>query len=384
MTRHPEPPGGGAPGGRAAVGWTAGTVVAADRVLRPGTVYAGADGRIAEVTAGAAAGAHDFGPEALLVPGAVDLHGDAIEKLAEPRPGVRMPFGVAVRALDRRLAAAGVTTAYSALSLAGDELGLRERGATEALGRALRNLAGPLVEHRVHLRVEVTDAGSVQAAEEILAAGEADMVSVMNHTPGQGQFATVDAYSSFHQTNYGVADEALQVRLANKLAAAPELGRRMNAVAAAAHRHRIPLAWHDPDSPKAISRAAALGAVIAEFPTTLPAAVAAGSAGLAVGMGAPNLLRRNSASGNLSAVDAFAAGTVDFLVSDYYPEALWPAVLLDELPLLEAVRLVATHPARAAGLADRGELAPGQRADVVALRPDGTVIAVMLAGRRTQ
>jgi alpha-D-ribose 1-methylphosphonate 5-triphosphate diphosphatase len=100
-------------------------------------------------------------------------------------------------------------------------------------------------------------------------------------------------------------------------------------------------------------------------------------------MGAPNLLRRNSASGNLSAVEALAAGTVDFLVSDYYPEALWPAALSGELPLAEAVRLIATRPARAAGLADRGELAPGQRADVVALRLDGTVISILVAGRRT-
>jgi alpha-D-ribose 1-methylphosphonate 5-triphosphate diphosphatase len=372
MSRRPRP-----------VAWTAGTVVTPDRVLRPGTVHVDAGGRIAGVAAGAAPGAHDFGPRALLVPGAVDLHGDAIEKLAEPRPGVRMPFGVAVRALDRRLAAAGVTTAYSALSLAGDELGLRERGATEALGRTLRDLPEPLVDHRVHLRVEVTDAGSVQAAEELLGAGEVDLVSVMNHTPGQGQFATVDAYSSFHRTNYGVGEGALQVRLATKLAAGPELDQRMAAVAAAARRRRIPLAWHDPDSPQAIARAAALGAVIAEFPTTLPAALAATPAGLAVAMGAPNLLRRNSASGNLSAVDAMAAGTVDFVVSDYYPEALWPAVLTGELPLQDAVRLVATCPARAVGLADRGELAPGQRADVVALRPDGTPIAAMLAGRRT-
>jgi alpha-D-ribose 1-methylphosphonate 5-triphosphate diphosphatase len=363
--------------------WSAGTVVAGDRVLRPGTVRVDAAGRIADVVAGTAAGARDFGTGALLVPGAVDLHGDAIEKLAEPRPGVRMPFLVAARALDRRLAAAGVTTGYSALSLAGDELGLRERHATEALARALRTLADPLVDHRLHLRVEVTDAGSVEAAEELVAAGEVDLVSVMNHTPGQGQFTTVEAYSSFHRTNYGVGEEALRVRLATKVAASSEADGRRARVAAVARRHGTPLAWHDPDSPAAIARAAALGAVIAEFPTTLAAARAAAPAGLAVGMGAPNVLRQSSASGNLSAVEAFAAGTVDFLVSDYYPEALWPAVLGGDLPLAAAVRLVATRPARVAGLLDRGELAPGQRADLVALRPDGSVLAAMLAGRPT-
>jgi alpha-D-ribose 1-methylphosphonate 5-triphosphate diphosphatase len=100
-------------------------------------------------------------------------------------------------------------------------------------------------------------------------------------------------------------------------------------------------------------------------------------------MGAPNLLRRGSSSGNLSATEALTARCVDFLVSDYYPEALWPAVLDSDLALPEAVRLVATRPARAAGLTDRGRIAPGLRADLVALRPDGTVLGAMLAGRRT-
>jgi alpha-D-ribose 1-methylphosphonate 5-triphosphate diphosphatase len=363
--------------------WSAGTVVTPDRVLLPGTVTVGADGTIAGVEHGRAPGAHDFGPAALLVPGAVDLHGDAIEKLAEPRPGVRMPFPVAARALDRRLAGAGITTGFSALSLAGDELGLRERYATEALGRTLVDLTDPLVDHRLHLRVEVTDAGSVDAAEELLAGGVVALVSVMNHTPGQGQFTTVEAYTSFHRTNYGVGADALRVRLATKVAASSDVDGRIARVAAAARHGGTPLAWHDPDSPDTIARAAAAGAAVAEFPTTLPAAVAARPAGLAVAMGAPNLLRRSSASGNLSAVQALAAGTVDILVSDYYPESLWPAVLSGGLPLAEAVRLVATRPARAAGLADRGELKPGQRADVVALRPDGSVLAAMVAGRRT-
>jgi alpha-D-ribose 1-methylphosphonate 5-triphosphate diphosphatase len=233
--------------------WAAGTVVAADRVLTPETVFVDDGGRIGGVCPGVVPGARDFGSRALLVPGAVDLHGDAIEKLAEPRPGVRMPFEVAVRALDRRLAAAGVTTAYAALSLAGDELGLRELHATAALGHLARTLPGALVDHRVHVRVEVTDAGSVKAAEELLDAGEADLVSVMNHTPGQGQFATVDAYSSFHRTNYGVTEDALATRLATKFAARTELDDRMAAVAAAARRQSTPLAWHDPDSPDAVA-----------------------------------------------------------------------------------------------------------------------------------
>jgi alpha-D-ribose 1-methylphosphonate 5-triphosphate diphosphatase len=358
--------------------WTAATVVTGDRVLRPGTVSV-EDGVVTEVRAGTARG-NDLG-DALLVPGAIDLHSDAVEKLAEPRPGVRLPFPVAVAALDRRLAGAGVTTAYAALSLAGDEIGLRERSATEALAGALLGLLDPLVDHRLHLRVEVTDTESVGAAEELLGRGIVALLSVMNHTPGQGQFTTTDSYVAFYRRNYAVGEPELHARIGAKVAAAPHLEARLGRLARAARADGIPFAWHDPDSSRVIARASAHGAVIAEFPTTAEAARAARPAGLAVAMGAPNLLLKRSTSGNLSAVDALAAGALDLLVSDYYPEAMWPAVLACGLPLPEAVALVTRAPAAVAGLADRGELTPGRRADLVALNPDGTVRRTIVGGR---
>jgi alpha-D-ribose 1-methylphosphonate 5-triphosphate diphosphatase len=361
--------------------WTAGAVVAGDRVLTPGTVTVTTDGLLAEVRAGARPGATHLGGEAILAPGAVDLHSDAVEKLAEPRPGVRLPFGVAVRALDHRMAGAGVTTAYAALSLAGAEIGLRERAATESLARELRDLLTPRVEHRLHLRVEITDGPSVTAAEELVAAGRVALLSVMNHTPGQGQFPTLDSYVTFYRRNYAETEQELHSRVGVKVAAGVHLGSRVARLAAAARRAGIPLAWHDPDSAATVERAREHGASIAEFPTTIEAARAAGPAGLAVGMGAPNLLLRRSTSGNLGAVEALAAGAVDLLVSDYYPEAMWPAALGAGRPLAEAVRLVATAPARAAGLTDRGVIAPGLRADLVALRCDGTVLRTLVRGR---
>jgi len=360
--------------------WTAGAVVADDQVLAPGTVTVGGDGLIIEVRAGARPCAVDLGGDAVLAPGAVDLHSDVVEKLAEPRPGVRLPFGVAVRALDHRMAGAGVTTAYAALSLAGDEIGLRERSATDALARELRALPEPRVEHRLHLRVEITDGPSVATAERWVARGRAGLLSVMNHTPGQGRFTTLESYISFHRRNYAESERDLHRRVGVKVAAAAHLESRLARLSAAARHAGTPLAWDDPDSAAAVSRARRHGASIAEFPTTIEAAQAAGPAGLAVAMAAPNLLLRRSTGGNLGAVEALAAGTVDMLVSDYYPEAMWPAALGSGLPLPDAVRLVATGPARAVGLADRGAIAPGLRADLVALRPDGTVLRTLVGG----
>jgi alpha-D-ribose 1-methylphosphonate 5-triphosphate diphosphatase len=130
-----------------------------------------------------------------------------------------------------------------------------------------------------------------------------------------------------------------------------------------------------------VQRALDAGARIAEFPTTEAAARAAREVGLAVLMGAPNLLRGSSSSGNLSAVETLRLGLLDGLVSDYYPEAIWPAVLRGGLSLTDAVGFAADSPARAAGLDDRGRIEPGHRADPVALRPDGTVVRTIVAGR---
>lgn len=360
--------------------WSAGAVVLADRVLSPGTVVV-YDGMIVDARHGVTPDADDLGTDTIIVPGAIDLHSDAVEKLAEPRPGVRLPFPVAVRALDHRLAGAGVTTGYAALSLAGDEIGLRERSATEMLAYELRVLSDPKVDHRLHLRVEVTDEDSVVAAEELLGYGAVAMLSAMNHTPGQGQFPSTDSYVAFYRRNYAVSEQELHVRIGVKVAATPHLEIRLTRLGTAAARAGTPFAWHDPDSAETIERARSHGAVIAEFPTTVSAALAARPAGLAVAMGAPNLLLRRSTSGNLGAVEALAVGALDLLVSDYYPEAMWPAALGSGLPLPDAVRLVTTAPAEVAGLRDRGVIAPGRRADLVALRPDGTVLRTMVCGR---
>lgn len=365
-----------------ATSWTAGTVVCPTATLTPGTVHVDGDGRITDVRAGASPDASDLGGDVLLVPGAVDLHGDAIEKLAEPRPGVRMPFPVAARALDRRLAASGVTTAYSALSFAGDELGLREPAAAADLAAALRDLPDPSVRHLIHLRVELTHGPSVEAAAALLGRpGDVALVSVMNHTPGQGQFTTVAAYAAFHEKTYGTGGAALDLRVREKLAAASAAPKHLATVARAAANAGTPLAYHDPDSPAAVQRAHAAGARIAEFPTTEAAARAARKLGLTVLMGAPNLLRGSSSSGNLSAVQTLRYGLLDGLVSDYYPEAMWPAVIRAGLPLCDAAGLVADVPARAAGLTDRGRIEPGRRADLVAVRSDGTVVRTIVAGR---
>ncbi|GAB2622079.1 alpha-D-ribose 1-methylphosphonate 5-triphosphate diphosphatase [Streptomyces capparidis] len=354
--------------------WTADAAVVPGRVLSPGTVVVDGEGVIEAVLPRRLSGAHDLGSRSLLVPGAVDLLGDAVEHLAEPRPEVRMPLPLAVRALDQRLAAAGVTTAFAALSLTGERCGLRDRASVEALGQELRSLPDSCVQHRVHLRVGAGDEEVVAAAEHLLRRGMVAVLSVAAQCPVTAERRKRPSRVVWPGVDGGpclAAEDEESVLVVQ----------RLERLAAAARRAHVPLACHDPDSPEAVVRAGTLGAAIAAFPATVHAARAAGPAGMVVAMGAPGLLLRGSADGGLSATQALAASALDLLVSDYYPEALWPAVLGTDLPLPEAVDLVTGAPARAARLTDRGALAQGRRGDLVALGPDGTVRRTIVGGR---
>jgi alpha-D-ribose 1-methylphosphonate 5-triphosphate diphosphatase len=202
----------------------------------------------------------------------------------------------------------------------------------------------------------------------------------MDHTPGQGQFHDFAAYAAFHSRAYGKTEAELRAEVDAKHATAVLTAGHLERLAEAAAKAGCALAWHDPDSAEAVAAAAALGASIAEFPTTLAAAEAARALGLAVVMGAPNLLRGVSSTNNLTAAQALSAGCLDGLVSDYYPEAIWPAAL-GAGSLSAAVALAAGAPAMAAGLTDRGALEVGRRADLVALSERGRVLAVVRGGR---
>jgi alpha-D-ribose 1-methylphosphonate 5-triphosphate diphosphatase len=361
--------------------WSAGVVVTPDEVLRPGTVIVGPDGRVDDVAEGTRPGTVDLGSATVLMPGAVDLHCDAVEKLVEPRPGVRMPLDTALEALDRRMAAAGITTAYAALSLAGPELGLRDAVATAELVAAIVTLGSTRTDHRVHLRVEVTDTACVRTAEELIGQGSAEIVSLMDHTPGRGQFTTLEAYVAFHTATSGRTEADVRAHAAAKEARGDQVPHLAGRVANAAKGMAVPLACHDPDSRETVDVAVSLGAVIAEFPTTLDAARHAHAVGVAVAMGSPNILRGRSSSGNVAAGDVLREGSLDLLVSDYYPEATWPAAFSAGLSLRRIADLVAGAPARAAGLIDRGELSPGRRADFVAVDDRGRVTLTVRNGR---
>ena len=312
----------------------------------------------------------------LLMPGMIDLHCDALEKEVEPRAGVHFALDFACAQADKRNAAAGITTVYHALSFAHHELGVRNNAFAAEIARAMGVWqAHALVDNRVHARYEVTDEAAPAVLGELIAHGHAQLLSFMDHSPGQGQFKDVAAFRAYLSRNYQTDDRDLDRILDAKRVAGQNAMGRMHLLADAAAAAGIVIASHDDDTPEKVDTVAALGATISEFPINLETARAARARGLATLFGAPNLLRGKSQSGSMRALDAILAGVADCLCGDYSPAALLPAVMrlpdLAGIGLHEAIALVTRNPARAAGLADRGEIAAGRRADLVAVKSLG-------------
>ncbi|RNA65997.1 alpha-D-ribose 1-methylphosphonate 5-triphosphate diphosphatase [Prosthecochloris sp. ZM_2] len=314
----------------------------------------------------------------LLIPGMIDLHCDALEKEIEPRPNVHFPLDFACAQADKRNAVAGITTVFHALSFANHELGVRNNAFAAEIARAVHAWRShALVDNRVHVRYEVTDDTAPPVLSELIKNGDAHLMSFMDHSPGQGQFRDVEAYRDYLARTYKTDEDSLDSIMTRKLAAAQGAMERMKTLAEQARKHNVPIASHDDDSPDKVATVQALGAVISEFPVNLETARAARAKGLSTLFGAPNILRGKSQSGNMRALDAVESGVADCLCGDYSPAALLPSIMrlpaLTDISLCQAVAMVTVNPARAAGLADRGEIAIGKRADLVAVKMLGSL-----------
>ncbi len=369
-------------------------VVLQDRVIERGSVRI-EGGRIAEVAETPMPGAALSGNGLLLLPGFVDMHGDMVEREVEPRPNVRMPMELGLRDLDRRLAASGVTTAYAAVSFhPGSAYGhIRHYDNTTAIIRALKSMGTVLkVDHKVHARFEITFPDALRVVEGLIAEGSVDLVSLTDHTPGQGQYRDLEAHVARVAREKGVSAEEAEAEIARRIdrnrTTAGDMAATLRAISATCRAHGVALASHDDDTVEKVALMQALGAGISEFPVTVEAATEARARGLATAMGAPNALRGQSYSGNLSARVAHGMGLLDILASDYHPSALLPAILelakADPAGLPGAALLATVNPARALGLTDRGAIAPGMLADLLVADDSGIghVRATLRGGRK--
>jgi alpha-D-ribose 1-methylphosphonate 5-triphosphate diphosphatase len=336
-----------------------------------------ADGRIVEAQPGASipAGALDCEGD-WLIPGLVELHTDVLERHAFPRPGVRWPEIAAVMAYDAQLASAGVTTVFDSLAVGYVfDSGQRPRN-PRVLADAIRTAQadGMLrAEHYLHIRCEV---GTAQLLEDFAPFADdplVRLVSLMDHTPGQRQFVSVDKYRQYYQGKYGLTDPQMDALIESRLVDQERYaGRHRAEVTRLCQAARITLVSHDDATVAHVEEAAKAGTAIAEFPTTLEAAHAARAYGLAVLAGAPNLVCGGSHSGNIAAADLARRHLLDIISSDYVPASLLHGAYLLHtrlaIPLPDAIATVTATPAERAGLDGRGRIETGHRADLLRVR----------------
>ncbi|WP_373050683.1 alpha-D-ribose 1-methylphosphonate 5-triphosphate diphosphatase, partial [Thalassovita aquimarina] len=300
----------------------------------------------------------------------------------EPRLKVDFPMQVALPHLDARLTASGVTTAYAAVSFSRGTRDGERRFFEHTSGtiRTLHALRGDCrVDHRIHARFDITFDNAVAVIADLIAAGTVDLVSLMDHTPGQGQYRDIERHIAHVAAHRGVSQtEARQIvttRIAERSRPQQVLLDNMRQVSELCRGHGVPLASHDDDTEEKAHLMAELGAAIGEFPVTLEAARATADRGMMNAMGAPNALRGQSYSGNLSARQAHAEGLLHILAADYHPGAILPAIQVlagtDPKGLARAAALATANPAKALGLDDRGRLQPGLRADLAVVDPAG-------------
>ncbi|MBA1138825.1 alpha-D-ribose 1-methylphosphonate 5-triphosphate diphosphatase [Mesorhizobium neociceri] len=368
-------------------------IVLRDRVIPSGAIRI-ENGRIAEIRNEPVENADISGGGRLLLPGFIDMHGDMVEQEVEPRLGVHVPMKIGIAELDKKLASCGVTTAYAALSFIGASITSGVARSEEHTSAIIDTIAGMkdhlLVDHRIHARFEVTFTPAIAMLQKLMDAGRLHLISLMDHTPGQGQYRDVELYIARIAKERGMSVAQASEVVGHRIAGREGQGDVLNALqdlSARAQANGVALASHDDDTLEKAELVHGLGATLSEFPVTLEAAKEARRLGMHTVMGAPNALRGQSYSGNLSARQAYEAGLLDMLASDYHPASILPAVLgLSELRdggLVTAAALTSTNPATALGLADRGAIEPGLLADLVVAdrRPVARVRATFRAGR---
>lgn len=334
------------------------------------------DGLITDVATGASTIGEDFEADYLL-PGLVELHTDHLEGHYSPRPGLRWNVMAAIQSHDAQIAASGITTVLDCLRLGtNQEGGEFEKDEMRKMANALKQAGaeGRLrSDHLLHLRCEVSASDVIDHFAQFDDVPEIRLVSLMDHAPGQRQFQSMEQYTLYYKTMKGLSDEAFEVFVQNRIARSQRYSdphRKM--IARMCNERGIPMASHDDANLEHVSESIGFGVRLAEFPTSLEAARASHEAGLSVLMGAPNVVRGKSHSGNVAATELAEAGVLDVLSSDYVPFSIMhaPFILADtiNITLPEAIAMVTATPAKAVGLHDRGRIAPGLRADMVRVR----------------
>lgn len=349
-------------------------LVLADEVISGSLTFA--DGVITSIDQGSSVptGAIDCEGD-YVVPGLVELHTDNLERHLSPRPGVNWPHDAAIAAHDAELASTGITTVFDAVRLGFIEYS----GTRNVMAPYARSMVSEIltarehgllkISHHIHLRAEICSNSLADELEEFGPEDRIGIISLMDHTPGQRQFADISQYEKYMRGKHGLSQQEFDEHVSERKQLRERVVEKHEAAAVnAAEAFGAVLASHDDTTHDHVERSAEHGIKLAEFPTTIGAAHACHTHGIAIMMGAPNLVRGGSHSGNVAAHTLADHDLLDIVSSDYVPSALlYSALKLSELwdDMPRAVQTVTSAPAKAVNLDDRGTIANGLRADLV-------------------
>jgi alpha-D-ribose 1-methylphosphonate 5-triphosphate diphosphatase len=351
------------------------------------------DGKIADISEGNSAAGEDFEGD-YLIPGLVELHTDHLEGHYSPRPGLRWNMTAAIQAHDAQIVTSGITTVFDCLRMGADEDGGFDHGEMRGMADAIQKAEqeGRLrAEHLLHLRCEVSADNVLEHFADFENDPYVRLVSLMDHAPGQRQFQTMDQYIFYYQKKRGLSDEAFAKFIEKRLGESERNSTPHRiAISKVCNERGITIASHDDATMQHVDEAIENGVRLAEFPTSFDAAKASHEHGMSVLMGAPNIVRGKSHSGNIAARDLAERGVLDVLSSDYVPLSMLyaPFIIADEvesISLPKAIAMVTSTPARTVSLDDRGRIATGLRADLVRVfRDEGVPVtrSVWREGRR--
>jgi alpha-D-ribose 1-methylphosphonate 5-triphosphate diphosphatase len=334
-----------------------------------------------------------------VTPGFIDIHSDRIEQFIQPRPTSEIDFELALKECERELLHQGVTTMYHSLSLYKDEFfgksPLRTRTNVKKLADLIENIhdRNHLIRHRLHLRVEIDHFGALEIAKAMIAENKVHEISLMDHTPGQGQYRDLEIYEKAvinyngrEIKNSGI-DNIMEYHRNKTVLSFGQL----KELADLAHAAGISVSSHDDDTEEKLAVNMALGVDISEFPITIKTAKTAKQKGFFTVVGAPNILLGGSHTGNMSAADAIKEGCADILCSDYYPPAILHGIFIMHrehgIPLHEMINKATLNPAKAMRTdRDYGSIEVGKKADLLIIGVlDGypVVTHVLVDGKTT-
>jgi len=336
------------------------------------------DGKITDISTSLSYLSHAVDVEGdYIVPGLVELHTDNLEKHFSPRPKVTWPGQPAVVAHDAQLVAAGITTVFDAVALGDVNEGSQRienlHLMLDAINAAMqKNILR--AEHFLHLRCEVCHPDVVNLFSPLVDKGLVKLVSVMDHSPGQRQFTNMDKYRIYYQGKYHMSNDELEAFIVKqKINSQRYSDQHRKDIVDMCKSRNIPIASHDDATIEHVQESVSFGMSIAEFPTTAIAAEHSHQHGMQVMMGAPNVVRGGSHSGNIAAHELAEKNVLDILSSDYCPASMLHAAyklstLDNDYDLSKAINTVTRNPAISANLTDRGEIAIGKRADIVQMK----------------